>query len=210
VLEGKTGRRVRLNISEISQPEQDAYLVARNIADQLERRISYRRAIRQAVTRCMQAGIQGIKIIASGRLGGAEIARVEKAREGRVPLHTLRADIDYGLAEARTTMGVIGIKVWIYKGEILPKPKEVEAEELQPISVTISSAKAAEEAEAEAAAAAAALQAEAEAAGATVATKEAPAPAEAQVEAKPAAQVTKPEPVVEAQEEKADATTKEG
>ena len=211
VLEQKTGRRVRLNISEISQPEQDAYLVARNIADQLERRISYRRAIRQSVTRCMQAGIQGIKIIASGRLGGAEIARAEKAREGRVPLHTLRADIDYGLAEARTTMGVIGIKVWIYKGEILPTPKEAEAEELQPISVTISSAKAAEEeAEAEAAAAAAALQAEAEVAGVAVAAEEAPTPAGAPEAAEPAARATAPKPAAKAQEEKGDATTKEG
>jgi small subunit ribosomal protein S3 len=140
-LERLTGKRVRLNIQEVANPEQDAYLVAKNIADQLVRRISSRRAIRQSVTRCMQAGIQGIKVICSGRLGGGEIARVEKQRAGRVPLHTLRADIDYGIAEAHTTMGVIGVKVWIYKGEILPEPKHVEAEELQPISVTIPSAK---------------------------------------------------------------------
>jgi small subunit ribosomal protein S3 len=141
ILEARTGKRVRLNIQEISQPEQDAYLVARNIADQLVRRVSYRRAVRQAATRCMQTGIQGIKIICSGRLGGAEIARNEKQRDGRVPLHTLRADIDYGIAEAITGMGVIGVKVWIYKGDILPEPKRVEAEEMQPISVTIPSGK---------------------------------------------------------------------
>lgn len=145
LLEARTGKRVRLNIQEISQPEQDAYLVARNIADQLQRRVSYRRAIRQAATRCMQAGIQGIKIISSGRLGGAEIARTEKQRSGRVPLHTLRADIDYGVAEAHTAMGVIGVKVWIYKGEILPEPKQAELEEMQPISVTIPGSKTQEE-----------------------------------------------------------------
>jgi small subunit ribosomal protein S3 len=151
-LEKSTGKRVRLNIQEVSQPEQDAYLVARNIADQLERRVAYRRAIRQAVTRSMQAGIEGIKIICSGRLGGAEIARSEKQMTGRVPLHTLRADIDYGIAEAHTTMGVIGVKVWIYKGEVLPEPKQAEVEELQPISVTIPTAKAQEMEEAEQAA----------------------------------------------------------
>ena len=144
LLEKRTGKRVRLNIQEVSQPEQDAYLVARNIADQLERRVAYRRAIRQAVTRSMQAGIEGIKIICSGRLGGSEIARSEKQMTGRVPLHTLRADIDYGIAEAHTTMGVIGVKVWIYKGEILPEPKQAEVEELQPISVTIPTARAQE------------------------------------------------------------------
>ena len=150
MLEKKTGRRVRLNIQEISQPEQDAFLVARNIADQLERRVSYRRAIRQAATRSMQTGIEGIKIICSGRLGGAEIARDEKHMDGRVPLHTLRADIDYGIAEALTTMGVVGVKVWIYKGDILPEPKQSEAERMEPISVTIPSSKLADaEAEAE-------------------------------------------------------------
>ena len=132
---------MRLNIQEISQPEQDAFLVARNIADQLERRVSYRRAIRQSATRSMQTGIQGIKIICSGRLGGAEIARNEKHRDGRVPLHTLRADIDYGIAEALTTMGVVGVKVWIYKGDILPEPKQSEAERMEPITVTIPSSK---------------------------------------------------------------------
>jgi small subunit ribosomal protein S3 len=119
-LDSMTGtRRTRLNVREVRQSELDAYLVARGVADQLERRIAFRRAIRQALTRTMQAGAEGIKIIASGRLAGADIARTEKAMEGRVPLHTLRADIDYGLAEAATEYGVIGVKVWICKGEIM-------------------------------------------------------------------------------------------
>ena len=127
------GKRVRLNVMEIRQPEQDAYLVARNIADQLERRVAYRRAIRQSVARAMQAGLRGIKVLVSGRLGGAEIARREKAMDGRVPLHTLRADIDYGLAEAHTNIGRIGVKVWIYKGEVLPeRVEQTPAEELVP------------------------------------------------------------------------------
>ena len=132
-------RRARLNVQEIRQPELDAYLVARNVADQLERRIAFRRAIRQTLGRTMQAGAQGIKIICSGRLGGADIARSEKAMEGRVPLHTLRADIDYGLAEAATDFGRIGVKVWIYKGDILPEaPPEPEIEEeISPIEVTL-------------------------------------------------------------------------
>jgi small subunit ribosomal protein S3 len=113
------GKRVRLNVLEIRQPELDAYLVARNVADQLERRVMFRRATRQAVMRTMQAGAKGIKVLVAGRLGGAEIARREKVMDGRVPLHTLRADIDYGLAEAATTMGRIGVKVWIYRGDIL-------------------------------------------------------------------------------------------
>jgi len=113
------GKRVRLNVLEIRAPELDANLVARNVADQLERRVMFRRATRQAVMRTMQAGAKGIKVLISGRLGGAEIARREKVMDGRVPLHTLRADIDYGLAEAATTMGRIGVKVWIYRGDIL-------------------------------------------------------------------------------------------
>ena len=126
-------RRARVNVQEIRQPELDAYLVARNVADQLERRIAFRRAIRQTLGRTIQAGAEGIKIICSGRLGGADIARSEKAMEGRVPLHTLRADIDYGLAEARTEFGRIGVKVWIYKGDILPETvPEPEPEEAVP------------------------------------------------------------------------------
>ena len=131
------GKRVRLNVQEIRQPEQDAYLVARNVADQLERRVAYRRAVRQAVSRAMQAGAKGIKVLVSGRLGGAEIARREKVMDGRVPLHTLRADIDYGLAEARTSMGRVGVKVWVYRGEIFPQREQPQAEEeLATVQVT--------------------------------------------------------------------------
>ena len=138
-LEGLTEKRARLNVNEIRQPELDAYLVARSVADQLERRIAFRRAIRQGVTRTMQAGALGIKILISGRLGGADIARKEKAMEGRVPLHTLRADIDYSLAEAATEFGRIGVKVWIYKGDILPslEVEEDVAELISPIEVTV-------------------------------------------------------------------------
>ena len=128
-LESLIGKRIRLNIQEVRQPELDAYLVARSVAEQMERRIAYRRAMRQAMFRTVQAGAKGIKISVAGRLGGAEIARRQTAHEGQVPLHTLRADIDYGFTEARTTMGRIGIKVWIYKGQILPELKVVEPEE---------------------------------------------------------------------------------
>ena len=129
-LEQLIGKRVRLNIQEVAQPELDAYLVSRTVADQIEHRIAYRRAMKQAIFRTTQAGARGMKITCSGRLGGAEIARCESLHEGRVPLHTLRADIDYGFTEANTTLGRIGIKVWIYKGDILPEPKEIEAEEI--------------------------------------------------------------------------------
>ena len=119
-----TGKRIRLTIQEIKQPEISAPIVARNVADQLARRIAFRRAMRQTATRTMQSGAQGIKIICSGRLAGADIARSEKVMMGRVPLHTLRADIDYAIAEAGTAMGRIGVKVWIYKGEILPEQRQ--------------------------------------------------------------------------------------
>jgi small subunit ribosomal protein S3 len=109
---------VRLNIAEIRKPELDAKLVAEGIAQQLERRVQFRRAMRRAVTNTMRVGAEGIKVKVSGRLNGAEIARSEWYREGRVPLHTLRADIDYGLAEAKTTYGVIGVKVWVFRGEV--------------------------------------------------------------------------------------------
>lgn len=109
---------VRLNISEIRKPELDAKLVAEGIAQQLERRVQFRRAMRRAVTNTMRVGAEGIKVKVSGRLNGAEIARSEWYREGRVPLHTLRADIDYGLAEAKTTYGIIGVKVWVFRGEV--------------------------------------------------------------------------------------------
>lgn len=118
-----TDKRLDINITEIRQPDMDATLVAENIAAQLERRIAFRRAMKQAVGRTMRLGAKGIKIMCSGRLGGAEIARSESYREGSIPLHTLRADIDYGFAEANTTYGRIGIKVWIFKGEILPEKK---------------------------------------------------------------------------------------
>jgi small subunit ribosomal protein S3 len=123
-LEKLTSRRVRVNISEIRQPELDAYLVARSVADQLQRRVAHRRAIKQAVQRTMQRGAKGVKIRVAGRLGGSEMSRNETEKDGRIPLHTLRADIDYGLAEAHTTFGRIGVKVWIYKGEILPPPRK--------------------------------------------------------------------------------------
>jgi small subunit ribosomal protein S3 len=126
-LEAKTGKKVRVNISEIRQPELDATLVARSIAEQLERRVAFRRAMKQAVTRTMQRGAKGVKTIIAGRLGGAEMSRREREVSGKVPLHTLRADIDFGIAEAHTTFGVIGVKVWIYKGEILPKLKAAPA-----------------------------------------------------------------------------------
>ena len=122
-LEKLTGKQVHINIQEIKTPEIDAQLVAEGIAGQLERRTSYRRAMKQAIQRAMRSGAKGVKVIVSGRLGGAEIARTEGYREGTVPLQTLRADIDYGFAEARTTYGRIGVKVWIYKGEILPEAK---------------------------------------------------------------------------------------
>lgn len=134
-LEGLIGKKVRLNIQEVRQPELDAFLVARSIADQMERRVAYRRAMKQAIFRTMQAGAKGIRIKCSGRLAGAEIARRLILHDGRVPLQTLRADIDYGLTEAHTTMGRIGVKVWIYKGEILPEAKVREAETVIPAAV---------------------------------------------------------------------------
>jgi len=119
-IQKKIQREISINIQEIRRVEGDAQLVAENVALQLERRVAFRRAMKKGVTASLKFGAQGIKIACAGRLGGAEIARAEWYREGRVPLHTLRADIDYGFAEARTTYGAIGIKVWIYKGEILP------------------------------------------------------------------------------------------
>jgi len=125
-LEKLIGKRVQLNIQEIQQPELDAYLVSKTIAEQIERRVAYRRAMKQVMLRTMQAGAKGMRVSCSGRLGGAEIARRLTMHEGQVPLHTLRADIDYGFVEAHTTMGRIGVKVWIFKGEVLPEPKEEE------------------------------------------------------------------------------------
>jgi small subunit ribosomal protein S3 len=122
---------VRINIAEIRKPELDAQLVAEGIAQQLERRVMFRRAMKRAVTNTMRLGAQGIKVQVAGRLNGAEIARTEWYREGRVPLHTFRADIDYALAEARTTYGVIGVKVWIFRGEVFDQQEPV-AEEAAP------------------------------------------------------------------------------
>ncbi len=121
-LEAMTGKQMYINIQEIRRPELDAQLVAENIALQLERRIAFRRAMKKAVTSALRLGAQGIKITCAGRLAGAEIARTEWYREGRVPLHTLRADINYGFFEAKTTMGQIGVKVWIYRGDVLQQP----------------------------------------------------------------------------------------
>ncbi len=120
-LERVCGKKVKLSIKEVEQPEIEAALVARNIADSLERRVAFRRAMKQAAFKTRQAGAKGIKISCAGRLGGAEIARRETIHEGQLPLHTLSADIDYGFAEAATTMGNIGVKVWIYKGRIIPE-----------------------------------------------------------------------------------------
>lgn len=122
-----TDKQIDVNIAEIKQADMDSVLVAENIASQLERRIGFHRAMKQAVGRTMRLGAKGIKIMVSGRLGGAEIARSESYREGSIPLHTLRANIDYGTAEAHTTYGCIGIKVWIYKGEVLPEAKQAPA-----------------------------------------------------------------------------------
>lgn len=120
-LEDLTSKKVHVDVQEIENPDLDAYLVAESIGQQLERRISHKRAMKQAIRRAMRAGAEGIMITCGGRLSGAEMARRETQREGRVPRHTLRADIDYAHAEALTTFGRIGVKVWIYKGEVLPK-----------------------------------------------------------------------------------------
>lgn len=159
-LERLTGKRIRINIQEIRQPELDAALVSQSIAEQISRRVAVRRGVRQAMARTMQAGAQGIRVEVSGRLGGAEIARKEKGREGRVPLHTLRADIDYGFSEAPTAMGRLGVKVWVYKGDIIPERE---------IRKAAARAEAAERAEAEEAAINAAALAAAQTAGTLVA-----------------------------------------
>jgi len=136
-LEKLVGKKIRLNIREIRQAELDAFLVARSIADQIERRIAYRRAMKQAIFRTMQSGAKGIRIRAAGRLGDAEIARKQIMYQGQVPLQTIRADIDFGFTEAHTTLGRIGIKVWIYKGDIFPEAKPVAAEAAAPEAVAV-------------------------------------------------------------------------
>lgn len=201
MLESLTNRRARLNVQEIRQPELDAFLVARSVAEQLERRIAYRRAIRQAVSRTIQAGAKGVKILIAGRLGGADIARREKAMEGRVPLHTLRADVDFAIAEAATDFGRIGVKVWIYHGDIIKQEKEPELEDMKPIEVTLSpeesAAQEAAEAQAAAAAAAAAVAAAAEVEAIVGATDASPSMAA------PAPAATAPEAATPASEEPA-------
>ena len=127
-----TGVPVQISVEEIRKPELDATLVAENICQQLEKRMMFRRAMKRAVQNSMRLGAQGVKVMVAGRLNGAEIARSEWHREGRVPLHTLRADVDYGFSEAHTTYGVIGVKVWIFKGEILP-PAEIEQSVAAPL-----------------------------------------------------------------------------
>lgn len=124
LLESKTAKKVRLNIQEIRQPELDAELVARSISEQIERRVAFRRAIKQAAQRTMQRGAKGVRVVIAGRLGGSEMSRREREVAGSVPLHTLRADIDYGTAEAMTTYGVIGVKVWIYRGDVIPERRQ--------------------------------------------------------------------------------------
>ncbi|MER3456429.1 MAG: 30S ribosomal protein S3 [candidate division GAL15 bacterium] len=120
-----TGKEVQLNVQEIRRPDLEAQLVAENVAQQLERRVAHRRAMKQAVQRTLRAGAKGVRISCSGRLAGAEIARYEWYREGRVPLHTLRADIDFGVAEALIPYGRIGVKVWVYRGDVFPEKREV-------------------------------------------------------------------------------------
>jgi len=127
---GMAVQDVRLNIAEIRKPEVDAQLVAEGIAQQIERRVMFRRAMKRAVMNTMRSGALGVKVRVSGRLNGSEIARTEWSREGRIPLHTFRADIDYGLAEAQTTYGVIGVKVWIFKGEVFDEVAQAEAPEV--------------------------------------------------------------------------------
>ena len=132
-LEKITRKQVHVNVLEIRHPDIDAQLVSESIAQQIEKRIAYKRAMRQAVLRSMKLGIRGIRIMCSGRLAGAEMARKEQDRQGKIPLHTIRADIDYGFAEAATTYGNIGIKVWIYKGDVLPgQPRQSEPEARAP------------------------------------------------------------------------------
>ena len=178
-LESLINKKVQLNIQEIRQPELDAFLVARMVAEQIERRIAYRRAMKQALFRTMQAGAQGMKISCSGRLGGVEIARRQTMHRGRVPLHTLRADVDYGFTEARTTLGRIGVKVWIYRGDILPEVEETIGEEIMAEAVAPTAAEAPVATEEKAPA-----KEEAEVKEKVKAEAEAPAEAETEAEAK--------------------------
>lgn len=134
-LERMTEKRARLNIQEVRQPELDAALVGRSIAEQIERRVAYRRAVRLAMQRTMQSGAKGIKVVVSGRLGGAEIARTDKQAEGRIPAHTLRAEIDFFVSEARTAYGTIGVKVWIYRGDVMPTAENLRSRSMARLSL---------------------------------------------------------------------------
>jgi small subunit ribosomal protein S3 len=129
-------RKVHINVQEIRQPELDAQLVAENVSGQIERRVAFKRAVRQAVQRSMKAGAKGIRVICAGRLGGAEMSRKYGDRDGKIPLHTLRADIDYGSTEARTPSGNIGVKVWVYRGDVLPEAKTAEVRPERPTAPT--------------------------------------------------------------------------
>ena len=182
-LEALTGKRIRVNIQEIRMPELDAQLVARNIADQLERRVAFRRALKQTVARTMGRGAEGCKAMVAGRLGGTEMSRRESTMEGRVPLHTMRADIDFGQAEAHTTFGRIGVKVWIYKGEKLPEKRQ--SQEKAAEATPAPAAPAPPEAQASAAAAETATQAPS--AEPTPASEPPPPAAEAPTAAEPEA-----------------------
>ncbi|MCH7837581.1 MAG: 30S ribosomal protein S3 [Chloroflexi bacterium] len=197
-LESLTNKRIRVNINEVRMPELDAQLVARNIADQLERRVAFRRALKQTVSRTMARGAEGCKAMVAGRLGGSEMSRRESTMEGRVPLHTIRANIDYGQAEAATTFGRIGVKVWIYKGDMLPEkaekaPAEARVTETKPAAEAPEAKPAVEVTETKPAASA----------------PEAKPAAEAP-EAKPAAEVTETKPAASAPEAKPAAKAKAG
>lgn len=137
LLEARTGKKVKVNITEVRQPDINAVLVARSIADQIEKRISFRRAMKQAIQRAMDRGALGIKVTVAGRLGGAEMSRRETDRRGRVPLQTLRADVEYGTAEALTTYGVIGVKVWIYRGDVLTSPASAPSPAEEPAAAPV-------------------------------------------------------------------------
>ena len=212
-LEKLIGKKVRLNIQEIRQPELDAMLVARAIAEQIQRRIAYRRAMKQAIFRTIQAGAKGIRVSCSGRLGDSEIARRQTMHEGRVPLHTLRADIDYGLIEARTTMGRIGVKVWIFKGEVLPEPKELVPEgmpaEMAEPAGEVTAEAAAETAPAEAAPEEALVEAEAEVVAEAVAEEKTEEPPAKPSRRKKAAVTTEEKPAETTAEEAVEVTAKE-
>jgi small subunit ribosomal protein S3 len=134
-LEKMTEKRARLNIQEVRQPELDAGLVGRSIAEQIERRVAYRRAVRLAMQRTLQSGAKGVKVVVSGRLAGADIARTDKQMEGQVPLHTLRAEIDFAVSQAKTTYGIIGIKVWIYRGDVIPSAENLRSRAMARLSL---------------------------------------------------------------------------